>query len=176
MKRVMMLVLPTDWSPKKTSLYFARAETGAIIYLIFSGICIIVDQPNRREEEIYRSGYVLFNILCLWLVMEQRRRRKRSPILVFDLLLTGRVGLEFWLFGSSRVFTEMKKKKTRRAKYCLRHKHFIPEGIYYFSCDFLTSEILLGQNYFEYITIFSESVVIYNFKILFMFVCHGLRS
>jgi hypothetical protein len=60
-----MLVLPTDWSPKKTSLYFARAETGAIIYLIFSGICIIVDQPNRREEEIYRSGYVLFNILCL---------------------------------------------------------------------------------------------------------------
>jgi len=37
--------------------------------------------------------------------------RKRSPILVFDLLLTGRVGLEFWLFGSSRVFTKMKKKK-----------------------------------------------------------------
>ena len=95
--------------------------------------------------------------------------RKRSPILVFDLLLTGRVGLEFWLFGSSRVFTKMKKKKkkTRRAKYCLSHEHFIPEGIYHFSCDFLTSEILLRQNYFEYITIFSESVVIYNFKIFF---------
>jgi len=45
--------------------------------------------------------------------MEQRRRRKRSPILVFDLLLTGRVGLEFWLFGSSRVFTEMKKKNKK---------------------------------------------------------------
>lgn len=25
-----MLVLPTDWSPKKTSLYLARAETGAM--------------------------------------------------------------------------------------------------------------------------------------------------
>jgi hypothetical protein len=30
MNRVMMLVLPTDWSPKNTSLYFAKAETGAI--------------------------------------------------------------------------------------------------------------------------------------------------
>lgn len=30
MKRVMMLVLPTDWSPRKTSLYLARAEVGAI--------------------------------------------------------------------------------------------------------------------------------------------------
>jgi hypothetical protein len=42
--------------------------------------------------------------------------RKRSPILVFDLLLTGRVGLEFWLFGSSRVFTKMKKKKKKKKK------------------------------------------------------------
>lgn len=30
MKRVMILVLPTDWSPKKTSLYLARGETVAI--------------------------------------------------------------------------------------------------------------------------------------------------
>jgi hypothetical protein len=30
MKRVMMLVLPTDWSPRKTSLYLASADTGAI--------------------------------------------------------------------------------------------------------------------------------------------------
>lgn len=30
MKRVMILVLPTDWSPKNTNLYLARAETGAI--------------------------------------------------------------------------------------------------------------------------------------------------
>jgi hypothetical protein len=31
MKRVMMLVLPTDWSPRNTSLYLAKADTGAII-------------------------------------------------------------------------------------------------------------------------------------------------
>jgi hypothetical protein len=31
MNRVMMLVLPTDWSPRKTSLYLARAETGAMV-------------------------------------------------------------------------------------------------------------------------------------------------
>lgn len=30
MKRVMILVLPTDWSPKNTSLYLAKADTGAI--------------------------------------------------------------------------------------------------------------------------------------------------
>lgn len=29
-KRVIMLVLPTDWSPRNTSLYFARGDTVAI--------------------------------------------------------------------------------------------------------------------------------------------------
>jgi hypothetical protein len=36
MKRVMMLVLPTDWSPRKTSLYLASADTGAIFASSFS--------------------------------------------------------------------------------------------------------------------------------------------
>jgi len=35
MKRVMMLVLPTDWSPKKTSLYLARGDTVTIFFLFF---------------------------------------------------------------------------------------------------------------------------------------------
>lgn len=40
MKRVMMLVLPTDWSPKNTSLYFAKADTGAIFLI------------SKREERL----------------------------------------------------------------------------------------------------------------------------
>lgn len=34
MKRVMMLVLPTDWSPRKTSLYLARGDTVAIFDIV----------------------------------------------------------------------------------------------------------------------------------------------
>ena len=33
MKWVMILVLPTDWSSKNTSLYFAKANTGAIFFV-----------------------------------------------------------------------------------------------------------------------------------------------
>ena len=35
-----MLVLPTDWSPKNTSLYFAKADTGAIFLI------------SKREERL----------------------------------------------------------------------------------------------------------------------------
>lgn len=31
MKRVMMLVFPTDWSPKNTNLYLAKGDTDAIL-------------------------------------------------------------------------------------------------------------------------------------------------
>ena len=48
MKRVMMLVLPTDWSPKNTSLYLAKADTGAIFK---SNQIIITETERERERE-----------------------------------------------------------------------------------------------------------------------------
>ena len=36
----MMLVLPTDWSPKNTSLYLARGETAAISFFLSYRECI----------------------------------------------------------------------------------------------------------------------------------------
>ena len=51
MKRVMMLVFPTDWSPRKTSLYFARADVGAISGEI-SGLPFRQRKNYRMEMEI----------------------------------------------------------------------------------------------------------------------------
>lgn len=42
MNRVMMLVFPTDWSPRNTSLYLARAETGAITRIY----------PNKTSDRV----------------------------------------------------------------------------------------------------------------------------
>jgi len=43
-----MLVLPTDWSPKNTSLYLAKADTGAIFK---SNQIIITETERERERE-----------------------------------------------------------------------------------------------------------------------------
>ena len=53
MKRVMMLVLPTDWSPKNTSLYLAKADTGAIFK---SNQIIITETEREREREREREN------------------------------------------------------------------------------------------------------------------------
>ena len=50
MKRVMMLVLPTDWSPKKTSLYLARGDTVAIFYFWFCCLRVWVTRNRLRSE------------------------------------------------------------------------------------------------------------------------------
>lgn len=42
MNLVMTLVFPTDWSPKNTSLYFARGDTGAIA---------LTNDDRRREGD-----------------------------------------------------------------------------------------------------------------------------
>ena len=38
----MILVLPTDWSPKNTSLYFAKADTGAIFFVLISDLSTLL--------------------------------------------------------------------------------------------------------------------------------------
>lgn len=50
MKRVMMLVLPTDWSPRNTSLYFARAEIGAIVEISDTGNQSVTKQDGEFAE------------------------------------------------------------------------------------------------------------------------------
>ena len=42
MKQVMILVLPTDWSPKNTSLYFAKADIGAIFFVPISDLSTLL--------------------------------------------------------------------------------------------------------------------------------------
>ena len=42
MKQVMILILPTDLSPKSTSLYFAKADTGAIFFVLISDLSILL--------------------------------------------------------------------------------------------------------------------------------------
>jgi hypothetical protein len=44
MKRVMMLVFPTDWSPKNTSLNFAKGETEAI--------CSVPLEEEGKKEKV----------------------------------------------------------------------------------------------------------------------------
>ena len=41
MNRVMMDVLPTDWSPRKTSLYFARGASVPVVAAGFLGVAVV---------------------------------------------------------------------------------------------------------------------------------------
>ena len=51
MKRVMMLVLPTDWSPRKTSLYLARGDTVAIFEILFFAFGSESQKKNENDLE-----------------------------------------------------------------------------------------------------------------------------
>lgn len=58
MKRVMMLVLPTDWSPKKTSLYFAKGDTDAIFFVYnidLKSLSFFFPNENENEEKRERE-------------------------------------------------------------------------------------------------------------------------
>ena len=62
MKRVMILVLPTDWSPKNTSLYFAKADTGAISFVPISDLSILL--LFYYHSEIFRiSGFKIGDLV-----------------------------------------------------------------------------------------------------------------
>lgn len=56
-----MLVLPTDWSPRKTSLYLARAETGAMDL----GRDLAGDESDRSRPR--SLGWELNSLLCFLL-------------------------------------------------------------------------------------------------------------
>ena len=62
MKRVMILVLPTDWSPKNSSLYFAKADIGAIFFVPISDLSILL--LFYYHFEIFRiSGFKIGDLV-----------------------------------------------------------------------------------------------------------------
>ena len=85
MKRVMILILPTDWSPKNTSLYFAKANTRAIFFVPTSdlyhcysttsrffkfrasktGISYRITSPRRTELSWVEFSYRKIWVCCL---------------------------------------------------------------------------------------------------------------
>ena len=62
MKRVMILVLPTDWSPKNTSLYFAKADTGAIFFVPISDLSIL-PLFYYHSEIFWISGFKIGDLI-----------------------------------------------------------------------------------------------------------------
>lgn len=69
MKRVMMLVLPTDWSPRNTSLYLARGDTVAIFSICFE-LQIGIKWRNKGIWIGSESQKILF-------VMENLKKREK---------------------------------------------------------------------------------------------------
>lgn len=62
-----MLVLPTDWSPKKTSLYLARAETGAMAISDLRGSDRVQGRDLARDlSDRSRSRSLVLNSLRLF--------------------------------------------------------------------------------------------------------------
>ena len=66
MNRVMMDVLPTDWSPRKTSLYLARGASVPVVVVLLVGFLAVVavGWAGRAGAEAF-SLIVLFCLLVI---------------------------------------------------------------------------------------------------------------
>ena len=67
MKRVMMLVFPTDWSPRKTSLYLAMGWTVAVACMASPPLAVAVVPvvaPSIRALLCFCSAAAAVRKLC----------------------------------------------------------------------------------------------------------------
>lgn len=84
-----MLVLPTDWSPKNTSLYFAKADTAAIIRASHSKSKIGSNQELIFWRDREKLGLLTLNLSILPLSLptinqETRDRDRKKEKLILD--------------------------------------------------------------------------------------------
>ena len=100
MKRVMILVLPTDWSPKNTSLYFAKADTGAIFFIPISDLSILL--LFYYHSEIFRIlGFKIGDLVsyCLasprWAELSFLYRKFRVSFFAREMVMVSSLGCEF---------------------------------------------------------------------------------
>ena len=98
MKRVMILVLPMDWSPKNTSLYFAKADTEAIFFVSISELSILL--LFYYHSEIFRISSwasklgISYRIATLsW--AEFLYRKIRVCCFVHEMVMVSSLGCEF---------------------------------------------------------------------------------
>ena len=96
MKRVMILVLPMEWSPKNTSLYFAKADTEAIFFVPISDLSTLLlfyYYSGFFEFRASKSG-ISYRIAALsW--AEFLYRKVRVCCFVREMGMVSSLGCEF---------------------------------------------------------------------------------
>ena len=104
MKRVMILVLPMDWSPKNTSLYFAKADTGAIFFVPISNLyhCYSTTTPRFFEFRASKSG--ISNRIAALSWAEFLYRKVRVCCFAHEMGMVSSLGCEFAIVTMLSLF------------------------------------------------------------------------